>query len=545
MSVQIVREQSIAFVTVDNPPVNALSQAVRQGLLDAAETLDADPAIQAVVLLCAGRTFMAGADVREFGQPPRLPHLPDVIARIEQATKPWIAAIHGTALGGGLEVALGCRFRIASARASLGLPEVNLGLIPGAGGTVRLPRLAGAARALELIASGQAISATEAWASGVLDTVVPGDDLKAEATAFAHSVLAQPLPLPVCQRTIPPVDEAFWASAEQRIAAQAGQAVAPLQALACIRHAQQTDCASALAFERDTFMQLRGSPQAAAMRHLFFAERAAARPPQLAGHKAGPWRTIALADATAAARLAGPLLAAGLKPVWLGQGTAPATLADSPAIDRQDLSSIDVLIATDTPHLALRPDAVVLVLQPTATQNDSDRMLTLCLDDTRLAEVPTLPTTAPDAVATAFALLQRLGKIPVQTCSPDGTSLAAQLRQSARQAVPPQWQTDAGWATLDAALRGFGFAQGATGLGMAATPDATATSPTTHSQTETQSLLNTVLQALHQRAQSLLAQGCALHTTDIDLVSVHGLGFPRWHGGLMHHTQATAHTGTD
>lgn len=140
--VSIGREGEIALVIIDNPPVNALSQALRQELWAAADRLDADPEIKAVVLLCAGRTFIAGADVSEFGKPPMEPHLPDLVDRIEDATKPWIAAIHGSALGGGFEVALGCRFRVALESASVGLPEVTLGIIPGASGTVRTPRLA-------------------------------------------------------------------------------------------------------------------------------------------------------------------------------------------------------------------------------------------------------------------------------------------------------------------------------------------------------------------------------------------------------------------
>src|SRR5690606_21514320 len=140
MTLTIAREGSVAVVTVDNPPVNALSQALRQALVEAVATLDADAAVKAVVLICAGRTFIAGADVGEFGKPPQPPHLPDVVATIEGAKTPWVAAIHGSALGGGLEVALGCAWRVAAPSASLGLPEVKLGIIPGAGGTVRLPR---------------------------------------------------------------------------------------------------------------------------------------------------------------------------------------------------------------------------------------------------------------------------------------------------------------------------------------------------------------------------------------------------------------------
>ena len=157
--VTIARRAEIAVVTLDNPPVNALSTALRQGLWDAVEELDADPSVRAVVLTCAGRTFISGADVTEFGKPPMEPYLPDLVAAIEAAAKPWVAAIHGSALGGGFEVAMGCRFRVAQETASVGLPEVTLGIVPGASGTVRTPRLAGVAAAVELVTSGRPVAA--------------------------------------------------------------------------------------------------------------------------------------------------------------------------------------------------------------------------------------------------------------------------------------------------------------------------------------------------------------------------------------------------
>ena len=162
--VTIARQGDIATVTVDNPPVNALGLALRQGLWDAVAELDADPSVRAVVLICAGRTFIAGADVTEFGKPPVEPHLPDLVARIEAAETPWVAAIHGSALGGGFEVALGCRFRVSLPDASVGLPEVTLGIIPGAGGTVRTPRLCGVETAVEMATSGKPLRAPLAHA---------------------------------------------------------------------------------------------------------------------------------------------------------------------------------------------------------------------------------------------------------------------------------------------------------------------------------------------------------------------------------------------
>jgi 3-hydroxyacyl-CoA dehydrogenase len=181
---------NLELITVNNPPVNALSQAVRVGLKDAVMQGCADRAVAAMVILCEGKTFIAGADVREFNRPPEPPHLPDVIQAIEDSPKPVIAAIHGTALGGGFEVALGCHFRVAAPSAKVGLPEVKLGLIPGAGGTQRLPRLLGVEAALKLISEGNPISAEKAKALGAIDEIIEGE-LKAGAAAFAQRIVSR------------------------------------------------------------------------------------------------------------------------------------------------------------------------------------------------------------------------------------------------------------------------------------------------------------------------------------------------------------------
>nr|WP_272212623.1 enoyl-CoA hydratase/isomerase family protein [Marinicella sp. W31]MDC2878536.1 enoyl-CoA hydratase/isomerase family protein [Marinicella sp. W31] len=204
----------VAVVTVDNPPVNALSNAVRAALMSAVDTLDADDAVKAVVLACAGRTFIAGADVREFNLPPEEPHLPDVVAAIEDANKPWTAAIHGSALGGGFEIALGCRFRIADTKASVGLPEVTLGLIPGASGTVRTPRLAGVETAVKLAVSGRPIKAKAALEAGLIDAVAENDLLE-EAVSFAEQRLEAPLSPKTRERSIVPPADDFWANAKR------------------------------------------------------------------------------------------------------------------------------------------------------------------------------------------------------------------------------------------------------------------------------------------------------------------------------------------
>src|SRR5947207_15501842 len=189
-SVDLRRDGEVAVVTVDNPPVNALKHEVRAGLVEALGQARDDPAVKAVVIGCAGRTFFAGADITEFGKPPQAPGLGEVIAAIEAMPKPVVAALHGTALGGGLELALACHFRVAVPSARVGLPEVKLGLLPGAGGTQRLPRLIGPAAALPFIVDGSPVAAPKAAAMGVIDEIIDGD-LRAGAVAFARKVVAE------------------------------------------------------------------------------------------------------------------------------------------------------------------------------------------------------------------------------------------------------------------------------------------------------------------------------------------------------------------
>ncbi len=324
MVVRIEKQGHVAVVIVDNPPVNALSQAVRQGLWDAAEAIDRDEDVQVAVLICDGRTFIAGADISEFGKPPLEPHLPQLIARIEAAAKPWVAAIHGTALGGGLEVALGCRWRVAVASAKLGLPEVTLGIIPGAGGTARLPRLVPVADAVEMVTSGKPVAASRAKAIGLVDAIVEGD-LRDGAIDFARAALSSPLPEPLSQRAAQKAEPAFWAEQEKAIAKRARGETAPLKALASVRNATETDFVAAMAFERQTFLELRGSDQARALRHVFFAERAAPRPPEYDGITSRPVRkTAVIGGGTMGAGIAAALRDAGLPVVLVERDAAAA-----------------------------------------------------------------------------------------------------------------------------------------------------------------------------------------------------------------------------
>ncbi len=257
----------VALVVIDNPPVNVTSRAVREGLMAALDRAAAAGATR-VVLTGAGRAFVAGADAREFDAAPQPPHLPDVIARIEAFPVPVVAAINGAALGGGLEIALGCRMRVAAPGATLGLPEVTLGVVPGAGGTQRLPRLTGLGPALSLIAEGRTIAAAEAARLGIVDLVAEDPVAAARTAPVPDRPATGALPAPA------PDPEAAEAARKQAARRSPGQ-VAPVAAIALVEAAARLPLAEGLAKERETFLKLKTSDQAAALRHVFFAERTA------------------------------------------------------------------------------------------------------------------------------------------------------------------------------------------------------------------------------------------------------------------------------
>ncbi len=285
MITSVSRENEIAVVTVSNPPVNALSQGVRKALWDAFVSLYSDNSVRAIVLHCAGSTFFAGADIREFGKPPQPPFLPDVIALIEASPVPVIAAIHGSALGGGLEIALGCHFRVALAQARLGLPEVKLGLLPGAGGTQRLPRLVGPEPALRMILSGDPVSAANAKEMGLVDAIIYGD-LPGAAVDYARTLTEGNAPVrPVSERGEKLVDarqnpDAFDAAAASLIERKRGFD-APAACAKSVRNAFTMPFAEGMKRERELFLALVEGPQSAAQRYLFFAERAAMKVPAI------------------------------------------------------------------------------------------------------------------------------------------------------------------------------------------------------------------------------------------------------------------------
>jgi len=283
-SVDYQVEEGVAILTVDNPPVNALSQGVRQGISDGLDRALADDSARAIVLVCEGRTFIAGADITEFSGAPQEPGLHPVLTNMDNASKPLVAAIHGTALGGGLETALCCHYRVAVPEARFGLPEVNLGLVPGAGGTQRLPRLIGVEMALRMVTSGEPIDASQALELGLVDRLVEGD-LRREAAAFAREK-AQQGELPRVRdredRLQPARDNAeVFAAARAAIARRARGFLAPEYNIRCVEAAVNLPFDKGMAEESRLFMELMGGTQAPAQQYFFFAERQAAKVPDI------------------------------------------------------------------------------------------------------------------------------------------------------------------------------------------------------------------------------------------------------------------------
>ena len=279
-SVDLRRDGEVAVVTVDNPPVNALKHEVRAGLAEALQRAKDDESTTAVVIVCAGRTFFAGADITEFGKPPQPPSLHEIIAAIEAMQKPVVAALHGTAFGGGFELALACHFRVAVADARVGLPEVKLGLLPGAGGTQRLPRLVGPEKALKMIVTGDPIAAPEASADGVIDEIVDGD-LTGSAVAFARRVVAEGRPLKLVRNRDEKLIGEGSADAAETLTRRLRGRDAPAACVEAVRNAIVLPFEEGLRREGELFRKLVAGDQSKAQRHIFFAEREAAKIPDM------------------------------------------------------------------------------------------------------------------------------------------------------------------------------------------------------------------------------------------------------------------------
>jgi 3-hydroxyacyl-CoA dehydrogenase len=275
-------EDGIGVITIDNPPVNALGPGVRDGIIEALEKGEADPNVKAMVMIGAGRSFIAGADIRQFGKPRSTPKRPPYEV-VDAGAKPVVAAIHGYALGGGLEHALACHYRIAAPSAKVGLPEVLIGILPGGGGTQRLPRLIGPKAALDMIVSGRHVPADEAKRLGIIDEIVEGKDLRAEAIGFAKRIAAKrPLPR-VRDKTDrladAKADPGMFEAMRKSIARKARNQKAPYHCIACVEAALSQPFDEGLKTERRLFSELENSDEAKALRYAFFAEREVAKIP--------------------------------------------------------------------------------------------------------------------------------------------------------------------------------------------------------------------------------------------------------------------------
>ncbi|MEA3538722.1 MAG: 3-hydroxyacyl-CoA dehydrogenase NAD-binding domain-containing protein [Pseudomonadota bacterium] len=349
--VDLSRDGEIAVITVNSPPVNALSAPVRDGIAEGVTSAVADPDVKAIALICAGRTFIAGADITEFGKPPRGTSLHQMIDVVESATKPVIAAIHGTALGGGLETALGAHYRVAVPSAKLGLPEVKLGLLPGAGGTQRLPRVVGAEAALKMVTSGNPIGAKAALDSGLVDELVDEADLRGGAIAFAQKVVAENRPLKKIRDRSVTADPALFAEFRAANARKFRGFDAPEANIKCIEAAVTLPFEEGMKRERELFMGLMTGTQSAAQRHIFFAERQAARIKDLPeGTAPRPIKSVGVIGAgTMGGGISMNFLSAGI-PVTIVE-TSPEALDRGVGIMRKNY-------AASAAKGALKPEAV-------------------------------------------------------------------------------------------------------------------------------------------------------------------------------------------
>ena len=293
-AIRLEKDGSVAVLVIDNPPVNAGSWDVRNGLLAALRASCSDPEISAIVIIGAGKTFVAGADIREFDKPLRDPQVPAVIEAIEACAKPVVAAIRGAALGGGFEIALGCDARIATPDAVVGLPEVTLGIIPGAGGTQRLPRLIGLAPAIELITSGRRVGASEALRLGLIDSIVEGE---LRAAAVRHARTPELRKRRIGELPIPAEDPQAMEKAAVAAHARARGRAAVKEAVEAVRNAARLPFKQGLVEERAVFQRLRESEEAAALRYLFFAQRDAARVSGIENAKPRPVRRVGVVGA--------------------------------------------------------------------------------------------------------------------------------------------------------------------------------------------------------------------------------------------------------
>jgi 3-hydroxyacyl-CoA dehydrogenase len=510
-AVTVSRAGEVALVRIDYAPVNALSLPVRQGLLEAALALAADASVKAVVLHGAPGRFIAGADIKEMDLPLDEPVLPDVIAAIDAIPQPVVAAIDGVALGGGLEVAMACDLRLATPKAIVGLVETRLGILPGSGGTQRLPRLVGTAKATELIGEAKTLRAAEAVKLGILDKVVDGDVL-AEAVRLAPGAAKRRvsgLPIPVR-------DEAAEEAAAQAAIKKGKGVPAVAVVVGLLRESAAMDFPAGLRRERELFLPLRDSREAAALRHLFLAEREAARVPGLEGVKPraiahvavigggtmGSGIAMAVADAgltvtvierdNAAAETCGARLREAYAKQAASGRLTEAVAAEriarvTPTADWNALAQADLIIEAAFEEMAVKEDifrrldavakpGAVLATNTSYLDPDEIAAFTKRPQDVlglhffapanimKLLEVVRGAKTAPDVLATGLAFGKKLGKLPIVSGVCEGF-IGNRIYAAYRRHAEYLMEDGASPREVDAALESYGFAMGLFAVG--------------------------------------------------------------------------------
>jgi 3-hydroxyacyl-CoA dehydrogenase len=642
--VRLVRQGEVGLILVDHPPVNALSQPVRRALLAALAEFALDERLVGGVLACEGRTFMAGADLREFDSPPTEPTLGTVTGALDALGKPVVAALHGTTLGGGFEVAMACHGRVIAPDGIVGLPEVLIGIIPGAGGTQRLPRLVGAMTALELVTTGRHVPAAEALKLGLVDEVAT--DLRGAATMLARTLATRGTPPRVADRPVPPCDRPRFDAAVAAVARRARGHIAPLRAAEAVGFALSLPFTEGLAHEQALSRTLRQSMQSRALRHLFHAERQAARPPAgiaarpfarigvVGGGTMGSGIAVALADAgletilvegDAAARSAAERRISAIldRQVQAGRLTADARTERenriSSALDLATLADADLVIESVTEEPAIkralfralsavvRRDAVLasntsgLDIDTLADLVDApDRVLGLHFFSPahvmRLVEVVRAARTAPAVLATGLALARRMRKVAVVVRMAEGF-IGERILLRWRLQCEYALEEGALPEEVDAAHEAYGFPMGPFAAADLAGLDAAwgirrrhAGHPIRERQVaiadwlceqgrfgqktgagwylyrdgrrltdpEVSALVarasaargihrrSVVASAIQERvhaamvneAARIIADGIAARPSDIDVVLVHGYGYPAWRGGPLFEADA-------
>ncbi len=512
--VQTQQQGPVLVVSINNPPVNALGQGVRAGLLAAVEQLEQDAALKAMLIVGQGKAFIAGADIREFGKPPMAPALPDVLNRMETGSKLVVAAIHGPALGGGLEVAMATHFRVALAGAKLGLPEVNLGLLPGAGGTQRSPRLMGVKAATELMLSGQHLSAKAALAAGLVDKLAEGDDPLAAGLAYVNELLARGVP-PRRTRDLAIADKAAALAELDAIALESVKKTrglfSPAKIIECVRAAVELPFEQGLKRERELFLECLNSPQRQGLVHAFFAERETAKIPEA---KAAAPRALAsiavIGGGTMGAGITVSALDAGLSVVMVerdaesiargqknvekvydgliarGRMTAEAKAATmaryTPSTSYDAIKHVDLVIEAVFEDIEVKKavfkeldrvckSGAVLATNTSYLDIDAIAAVTSRPQDViglhffspanimKLLEIVVPSKVAPDVVVTSFELAKRMKKVPVRAGVCDGF-IGNRILSVYREAANYVLEDGASPYDIDAAVRGFGYPMG-------------------------------------------------------------------------------------